>query len=126
MKKVLLIICGSIAFTLGCVGIVLPILPTTPFLLLASFCFVRASDRLYTWLCQTKVYTNHLAPFIVKRGMTLVVKLSILIPVICILLTIILLSNSIAVHIVLTILIIAKISFFVFIPTLHPDNTPDQ
>ncbi|MGR3320539.1 MAG: YbaN family protein [Pseudooceanicola sp.] len=42
--------CGLIALGLGLVGIVLPLLPTVPFLLLAAFCFARSSERLHSWL----------------------------------------------------------------------------
>ncbi len=41
---------GALALTLGAVGIVTPLLPTVPFLLLAAFCFARSSARLHRWL----------------------------------------------------------------------------
>lgn len=41
---------GTVALVIGLVGIVLPVVPTTPFLLLAAACYARASDRLYRWL----------------------------------------------------------------------------
>ena len=56
----LLILGGSVSTFLGIAGIFLPLLPTTPFLLLASWCFVRSSDKLHYKLMNNK----YLGPFI--------------------------------------------------------------
>ena len=48
--RVLFFIGGWVSLILGCVGIILPLLPTTPFILLAAYCFSRSSERLYQWL----------------------------------------------------------------------------
>ena len=53
IKKFIYISVGLISFALGAIGVVLPVLPTTPFLLLASFCFAKGSDRFNTWFINT-------------------------------------------------------------------------
>lgn len=47
---------GIVSVVIGTVGIFVPLLPTTPFLLLAAACFVRSSDRLHDWLMDHRVY----------------------------------------------------------------------
>lgn len=78
MKKVLYIILGCICLALGSIGVVLPILPTTPFLMVAAFCFARSSKRLHDWFLGTKLYKKHLESFVQGRGMTRKTKLSIM------------------------------------------------
>ncbi len=56
----LLISIGLISTGLGIIGIFVPLLPTTPFLLLAAACFARSSERFHSWL----VNHNHLGPMI--------------------------------------------------------------
>ena len=72
---------GFLCFALGMVGVVLPILPTTPFILVAAFCFARSSTRLNSWFKGTKVYKQVLEGYVTKRSMTLRAKLAILVPV---------------------------------------------
>ncbi len=66
--KYVLIIIGSISLTLGIVGVVIPILPTTPFLLLASFCYVRSSNRLYNWLINHKVFGAYIYNYMTYKA----------------------------------------------------------
>lgn len=63
MKNRLLIAAGFLAFGLGFIGVILPVLPTTPFLLLAAYCFSRGSARFETWLKQTALYRKYVADF---------------------------------------------------------------
>lgn len=76
VKKMFYITIGMIAFVLGAIGVVLPVLPTAPFILLASFCFVRGSEKFDKWLKGTKIYKNHLETFVEEKAMTLKQKVS--------------------------------------------------
>lgn len=67
MKKTLYIIAGCVSFVLAVIGIPLPILPTTPLLLLAGFCFSRSSDRFNNWLRGTKVYKYYVGDYLETR-----------------------------------------------------------
>ena len=73
--RILYAVLGLFFFGLGALGAVLPVLPTTPFLLLASFFFLRSSKRLNDWFMQTKLYKRYLANFVENREMTLRTKL---------------------------------------------------
>lgn len=74
MRKILYIIIGCISLGLGIIGVILPILPTVPFVLLAAFCFARSSERLNGWFKNTKLYRENN----IKNGMTKRVKICIM------------------------------------------------
>lgn len=54
MKRISLIVAGWVCVVLGATGILLPLLPTTPFLILAAACFSRSSERFYNWLLRNR------------------------------------------------------------------------
>ena len=74
MKKILYILIGCISLGLGIIGVILPILPTVPFVLLAAFCFERSSERLDGWFKSTKLYRENN----IKSGMTKQAKVRIM------------------------------------------------
>jgi len=61
--RYLLLVCGFIAFALGMAGVFVPVLPTTPFMLLAAFLFAKSSPRMDAWIKQTRVWKAYGAPF---------------------------------------------------------------
>jgi uncharacterized membrane protein YbaN (DUF454 family) len=54
--RALLIVLGTVFLGLGALGLVLPVLPTTPFVLLAAACYLRASERLHRWLVNGRMF----------------------------------------------------------------------
>lgn len=65
---------GIIFVLLGCVGIVLPVLPTTPFLLLAAICFSKGSEKLHIWLINSTVFGKYIEDYIKGKGIPLHAK----------------------------------------------------
>ena len=78
IKRITFVGLGCVSLALAVIGVVLPILPTVPFLALAAFCFAKSSDRLNNWLINTKFYQNNLADFKAGKGMTVKTKVRIL------------------------------------------------
>ena len=72
--KVLLIILGSVSLALGVVGVFLPLLPTTPFLLLAAALYFRGSPRLYEWLIAHPHLGTYIRNFRENKAIPLRVK----------------------------------------------------
>jgi len=54
--RILLVFLGTLFVVIGIVGIFLPILPTTPFMLLAAACYAKSSSRFYNWIMNNKVF----------------------------------------------------------------------
>lgn len=74
MRKILYIMIGCISLGLGIIGVILPILPTVPFVLLAAFCFARSSEKMDGWFKNTKLYKENN----IKNGMTKQAKIRIM------------------------------------------------
>lgn len=60
MKKTLLLIFGFIFMTLGALGIILPVLPTTPFMLLAAGCFSGSNKKMENWIKKNKYFGSYI------------------------------------------------------------------
>ena len=73
--RTLLIVAGSFSVGIGILGIFIPILPTTPFLLLAAVCYMKSSDRLHQWLLNNRIFGAYVKDYIEGRGMPVRVKI---------------------------------------------------
>lgn len=106
---------------LGIVGIIVPLLPTTPFLLLASFFFVKGSKKFEIWFKGTNIYKKHLEGFIKKKELTLKKKITILLFAdVMIAIPFIILENVI-VRILLILIVAYKYYYFIYkIKTADP------
>ncbi len=112
--KIIYMICGFICFGLGGLGVVLPILPTAPFLLAAAYFFAKSSKKLNDWFVSTKLYQNHLDSFVRERAMTLKTKISILSLASFMLAFPLIFSDNILVKIIIVLLYITKYYYFLF------------
>ena len=110
--KIVWLTAAFLCLGIGAVGVILPILPTTPFLLVASFCFARGSERFHKWFMGTKLYKNHLDSFVRERAMTLKTKLCILLPASAMLMCAFLMMSNLPGRIVILLLIFFKYVYF--------------
>lgn len=106
-KSILYIIIGSTFLTFGIIGIFLPLLPTTPFLLLTAFFYMHGSEKLYKWLIEHKKYGPYIKNIIIHKAMKKKDKLHII--------SVIWMTMSISIYIAP--LLIIKISL-VFVATI--------
>jgi uncharacterized membrane protein YbaN (DUF454 family) len=71
----ILLVGGTISLVLGAIGLFLPILPTTPFLLLAAACYLRSSERMHKWLINNRWFGEYIRNYQEGRGVSMKVKL---------------------------------------------------
>ena len=70
----ILIAAGTLSLVLGIVGVFLPVLPTTPFLLLAAACYARGSSSFYNWLMNNRLFGTYIRNYREGRGLPLRIK----------------------------------------------------
>ena len=79
IKKWVYISIGCLNVVLGVIGVIVPLLPAFPFLLLAMYCFSKSSKCLHDWFISTNLYKKNLESYVVGQGMTWKVKIRIMI-----------------------------------------------
>jgi uncharacterized membrane protein YbaN (DUF454 family) len=114
IKRALFAVFGFLFFGLGAVGAFLPLLPTTPFLLLSVACFSRSSERFDNWIKNTRLYKQHLESFIQDHSMPLKTKIALCAFASIMLVTTFILSDNLYVRILIAALIIFKYYYFIF------------
>ncbi len=77
--RILLLVVGTMSVIAGLIGILLPLVPTTPFLLLAAWCFARSSPRFYRLLLGNRWLGPYIRNYREGRGLTMAAKVSTLV-----------------------------------------------
>ena len=75
LGRIMWIAAGTFFLMIGLIGIVIPLLPTTPFLLLAAACYLRGSRRMYNWLLENRIFGKYLKDYYEKKGVPMRVKI---------------------------------------------------
>lgn len=123
LTRVLLLVGAWCACILGCIGVFVPVLPTTPLLLLATFLFAKSSPRCHTWIVSTKVYRSYVAAFKEAGGIPASTKVRIL-TVSFVLMG----ASALIVHNVIVWIVLACVAIFLIylmcirIPTISLEN----
>jgi uncharacterized membrane protein YbaN (DUF454 family) len=75
IKRLLFVTLGTLFLVIGIVGIIVPILPTTPFLLLATSFYARGSEKFHHWILNNRILGTYIRHYVDGKGMPLKVKL---------------------------------------------------
>ena len=75
IKKLLLVSLGTLSLIIGIIGILIPLLPTTPFLLLAAACYIKGSKKFYNWLIKNRWLGQYIKNYQDDRGIPFKVKI---------------------------------------------------
>jgi len=122
LKKYLLIVLGSLSLALGAVGIAIPVLPTTPFLLIALFCYLRSSQRLYDWLIHHRLFGTYLYNYVTFRAVPLQTKIAALVLLWAGLITSIILVDLLSVRLILLVVGVVVSLHILLLKTLSKEQ----
>ena len=122
--RAVLLVVGTASLALGVIGIFLPVLPTTPFLLVTAACYARASTRLYEWLLGQPSLGPIITEWRRSRSFPPGVKTRALVVVVITFAVSIVLIDSLPVRAALLVVAAILLTFLYRIPTAQPDPTP--
>ena len=120
-KRIILLAIGFISLALGGIGIVLPLLPTTPFVIVAALAFANSSDRLHQWLLEHDLFGPLIANWRRHRAISRTAKTVSLLSMAAIMVVSLLLSAPITV-IVVQAVVLSGCALFILSRPLPPDQ----
>jgi uncharacterized protein len=123
-KQYLVAFVGVVSFVLGLLGIVLPLLPTTPFILLAAFCFARSSPGLDQWLRNHPTWGKLIVQFSDGKGVATAIKTRAIILIWLSLGISMLILFQLWSTLLLVFLGLCLTSYLSYLPTRSPQDTP--
>ncbi len=119
IKKGLLVVSGTLFLVLGVIGIFIPLLPTTPFLLLAATCYIKGSKKFYDWLIKNRWLGQYIKNYQDDKGIPFKVKIiTILVLWLTIMISTILFVSNLLIQIILFIIAIGVSIHIIKIKTL--------
>ncbi len=113
IKNIIFVALGFFFLGLGVIGIVLPLLPTTPLLLLASYFFVKGSKKFEMWFKGTDIYKKHLDDFVRNRSLTKKKKIMISLFSDSMILITFILTDSMVARVILILVVMYKYYYFI-------------
>jgi uncharacterized protein len=113
IKNIIFVMLGFFFLGLGVIGIVLPLLPTTPLLLLASYFFVKGSKKFEMWFKGTDIYKKHLDDFVRNRSLTKKKKIMISLFSDSMILITFILTDSMIARVILILVVMYKYYYFI-------------
>jgi uncharacterized protein len=117
-KRAVYLVVGTVSLGIACVGIVLPLLPTTPFLLLAAACYLKSSKRMNNWLLNHKLFGQYIKNYLEGKGISLrakVISLAFLWTTICF--SALFVMPFLIVQVILLVVAIAVTVHLILVPT---------
>jgi uncharacterized membrane protein YbaN (DUF454 family) len=126
MQRILLLSLGWLAIVLGTLGIVLPLLPTTPFVLLAAWCFARSSPRFHHWLLWKSPFGRFIRHWQQHRAMPPGAKVRAMLLIVVTFFVSIYLVNLLWVRIMLGVMLCLLLLFMWRIPVVAESSEPHE
>ena len=122
IRKAVLIFTGTVCVGLGVLGMFLPLMPTTVFLLIAAYCYSRSSERFHTWLLNNRLCGKYISNYKSKNGMTIRQKATTLLTLwISIAFSIWLMSGRLWPTLIISIVAVAVTVHILWIKTYRPE-----